>query len=226
VGFTHSLVLVEIIISGIMKPMEARYLWLVRHGQSQGNLEGKVQGHFDAPLTELGAQQARETGTYFADKPIARTYSSDLMRASRTAELILQGRGLDIRKRPDLREASFGEWEGMSIDRIAADYPAEYAKWQLDKRWRPEWCEDYEALQDRSRHALQEITEECQTGNLLIVTHGGFIFSLLDGLDQPPSDSLANCSISTLVQTPQGLEVQTIGEVYEGVTVSRTPHAV
>ena len=97
-------------------------LFLIRHGQSTGNVAGRFQGWSNLPLTEEGRRQAERTGAFLAhytareDLPIAALYSSDLDRAWHTAEAIGRHLGRTPIADPDLREMNFGAIEGMTGD--------------------------------------------------------------------------------------------------------------
>jgi broad specificity phosphatase PhoE len=86
---------------------------LVRHGQSTWNAEGRVQGQTDhVPLTSVGLTQAQDVATRLATSPIRRLYTSDLLRAVQTAEIVSRAIGVDARRDGRLRERSYGVLEG------------------------------------------------------------------------------------------------------------------
>jgi phosphohistidine phosphatase SixA len=82
----------------------ATNIYLVRHGQTEWNVEHRMQGHQDSPLTELGLTQAHWLGDAFEDKPLDLIYSSSSYRAFRTAELIRKDKVIDIIKHDDFKE--------------------------------------------------------------------------------------------------------------------------
>lgn len=96
---------------------------LVRHGETDWNLERRWQGHSDRPLNETGRAQARELAEALADEPFDAVYSSDLMRAHETARIVAERMGLDVTAVPDLRETRFGSWEGLSDEEVAHRFP-------------------------------------------------------------------------------------------------------
>lgn len=91
-------------------------LFLVRHGQTDWNLAGKIQGHTDIPLNETGKTQAQKVAQHLKKKQasIAALYSSDLQRAHQTAREIANGFALEIILNADLREGYFGKLEGLT----------------------------------------------------------------------------------------------------------------
>src|SRR5690349_12094826 len=121
------------------------YLFLIRHGESEGNVTGRRQGWQDAPLTPLGERQAVRTAlalTAFlqsAEIEVAALYSSPLARALRTADVISQMIGRPVQTDPDLREMHFGSVEGLTEAEWKDRYPDLLAAWRdrenLDFGW-------------------------------------------------------------------------------------------
>ncbi len=107
-------------------------LYMVRHGITEWNATGRSQGQTDVPLSELGRAQARTLAPRFSDARLCAAYASDLSRASETAALALAGLELTAIETPALREIALGEWEGLHLDTIAANYPELRAQWQAD----------------------------------------------------------------------------------------------
>ncbi|HPS48504.1 MAG TPA: histidine phosphatase family protein, partial [Flexilinea sp.] len=97
---------------------------LIRHGQTDWNLEGRYQGQSDIPLNSTGIKQARLIARVLRDEQFDAVYSSDLLRALRTAEIITEYHdSLKINTDPRLREVNQGEWEGLTRDAIRDRYP-------------------------------------------------------------------------------------------------------
>src|SRR4051812_9194561 len=139
-------------------------LILVRHGETDWNADGRLQGHTDRPLSDHGRRQARELGDQLkdeepADKELEAIYSSDLARARETAEIVGERLGLPIVLDPDLREKDWGTWEGLSaVERDRVEFVGEST----------------EAHQERILRALRRISEgHPEGGSVLVVTHGG-----------------------------------------------------
>ena len=93
--------------------MVSRWL-IVRHAQTSWNLEGRIQGHIDIPLSEVGLRQTDALRDRLAGWDIHAAYASDLKRTMETARSILQGRSISPSPTPELREFSYGRWEGMT----------------------------------------------------------------------------------------------------------------
>ena len=106
------------------------YFWLVRHGQTDWNLKGIWQGQSaQAPsLNERGRAQVLALQDQLKKTPISAIYSSDLLRARQSAELIANRLGLDVTLESRLREMDLGVWEGMLSDEIKAQFPRELAE--------------------------------------------------------------------------------------------------
>lgn len=150
------------------------HILLVRHGQSTWNAEGRWQGRADPPLSELGERQAEDVvkvlHTRAASGPsIGRIWSSPLMRAHQTADIIGRGLGLDLDFDPRLQEVDAGEWTGLTRDEIEGAWPG-----YLAEHRRPPGFESHDHLRARALEALGEIAAEV-TGKVLVVTHGGVI---------------------------------------------------
>src|SRR5690242_8696605 len=89
-------------------------LLLVRHGETDWNAEGRLQGQTDRPLNEYGRRQARELAERLAGDGVVAIYASDLSRAKETAEIVGGRLGLPVVVDPDLRERNWGTWEGLT----------------------------------------------------------------------------------------------------------------
>ncbi|AYD89997.1 histidine phosphatase family protein [Actinomyces lilanjuaniae] len=103
-------------------------LW--RHGQTDYNLSGRVQGQVDVPLNETGAQQARQAAAAVAALGPTRIVSSPLGRAWATAQALAQEVGLPVETEDRLAERSFGKWEGLTREQIEAGWPEQYRRWR------------------------------------------------------------------------------------------------
>ena len=134
-------------------------LLLVRHGETDWNAEGRLQGHTDRPLSDYGRRQARRLAEELEGEELEAIYSSDLARAHETAEIVGERLGLPIVLEPDLREKDWGTWEGLNaVERDRVEFVGEST----------------EAHQERMLQALRRIAERHPgDGRVLVVTHGG-----------------------------------------------------
>lgn len=99
------------------------YLYLVRHGQSEGNVLMTFHGQTDYPLTEKGREQARQAAEKLREVSFARCYASDLTRAWDTALACVEGRGITAEVCPGLREQFVGAIEGLTWDEMEEKFP-------------------------------------------------------------------------------------------------------
>ncbi len=109
-------------------------LYVVRHGQTEWNVEVRFQGQKDSPLSALGLQQAHNTAAYLANAGIQKLYASPLERAWKTAELVSGSIGLERNREDRLKECSFGACEGMTYAEIEAAFPGKTA-WREADLW-------------------------------------------------------------------------------------------
>ena len=103
-------------------------LW--RHGQTDYNLQGRIQGRVDIPLNGTGREQARRAADSIAVLKPTRIVSSPLVRARATAETLASLIGQSVEVDSALAEKSFGDWEGLKADDIKAQWPEHYATWR------------------------------------------------------------------------------------------------
>ena len=133
-------------------------LLLVRHGETDWNAEGRLQGHTDRPLNEHGRRQARALAERLAGDDIAAVYASDLARARETAEILGAKLGLPVVLDAGLRERDWGNWEGLTgSERDRVDHVGEPA--------------DEHA--ERVLAAVRGIAERHPGARIVVVTHGG-----------------------------------------------------
>ncbi len=149
--------------------------WLVRHGQTEWNLTGRWQGQAtDAPgLNDTGLAQALTIHEQLKGIEISTIYSSDLLRARQTAELVAQPLGLSVTLEPRLREINLGVWEGMPSDEIEAKYPKELSERARNPfNTRAPDGESPREVADRVLSAVNEIASKHRNESILIVAHG------------------------------------------------------
>ncbi|MGX2974811.1 histidine phosphatase family protein [Ursidibacter arcticus] len=152
----------------------ALHLYLIRHGRTEWNEKGLLQGTGDSPLLEEGILGAKQTGKALADIPFSACYSSLMKRAQDTADYIIGERNIPHFHHKGINEIHFGKWEGKrSVD--LAEHP-EYILLRTDpKQYQAieSQGETIEQLYQRVTLALQQIIERHQDGeNVLIVSHG------------------------------------------------------
>ena len=152
--------------------MKKTRLYLIRHGQSIGNLHCTFLGHTDLDLSEKGYLQAELVSEYLKKIPVDRIYSSDLMRAYHTACPTAEKFGLPIETKKELREIFAGEWEGQRFDVLEKKYPESYYIWCHDTaRSHPDGGEKVTDLAARFDAATRAIAEENEGKTVLIFAH-------------------------------------------------------
>jgi broad specificity phosphatase PhoE len=109
-------------------------LSFVRHGQTELNRGGRLQGRIDAPLSPLGTAQAAALGHGFASLPVTRVLSSPLQRARDTAEQIARAHGLAVDVDERLIELDYGAWDGLALADVSPD---DWARWRTDPEFAP-----------------------------------------------------------------------------------------
>lgn len=133
-------------------------LILVRHGQSNTNLEQRFTGQGHAELTPLGLAQAEDTARYLDAYPIDVIYSSDLVRSLQTAEATALRKGLAVIPDEHLREINAGIWEGRPYAELKSAYPESYALWTDDLgRAHPDGGESVVALGERVLREVERL---------------------------------------------------------------------
>ena len=151
-------------------------LYLIRHGQSAGNAEGRFGGHGPTPLSELGERQAELVGEALAREGITAIYSSDLSRAVQTAEPLSRRLGLPIHQRSAFRERNVGVLEGLTFDESKETFPEDYyALINRNVHHVITNGESYRHLLRRSSGELWEILRDQIGGKIAIFSHTGAI---------------------------------------------------
>jgi broad specificity phosphatase PhoE len=182
-------------------------LILVRHGQSEGNASGVVQGHLDFGLSELGRLQAEATARRLAAESIDRVVASPLLRAHGTAEAIADALGLEVEAERGLLEYDIGVISGLTGPQIRERFPEIAAAFARGERPRFEGEEGRDVFLARIREVLERLRS--LGGTSVAVAHGGVVgaacYAAL-GLDytRPGMFQAANCSITELVEGRHG----------------------
>lgn len=148
-------------------------LLLIRHGQSQANLTRCFAGHLDAPLTQLGRQQAACTAEFIVRSyPVDAVYASDLLRAYDTGMAVARLVNLPVLPDADLREIEAGRWEGVPFAELEQAYREDYGVWLRDiGNSRPTGGESVAELAKRFDGALRRIAGENPGKTVVVATH-------------------------------------------------------
>lgn len=158
-------------MSGMSGTSRTTRIFVVRHGQSTWNADGRWQGQADPPLSELGIAQARAAA--HAVDGVDAIWASDLERAHHTARLLAAPHGHDVVVDARFRERDAGEWTGLTRDEIEARDPG-----ALAERRRPPGFEADDTLVVRTLAALRDLAAALTGGTGVVVTHGGVILAV------------------------------------------------
>lgn len=192
--------------------MTLRYLVLLRHGQTDYNVDGRMQGHLDSVLTERGRAQAATVAPEVAALKPARLISSDLSRAADTAEVVAAACGIGVETDPRLRETHLGAWQGRTVVDIETEWPGAIATWRQDPAWAPPGGESRLEVVRRCTPAVEELDDSLAGGDgsatAVLVAHGGMIAGLVCGLLTMPIEAwpavggVGNCRWAALARRP------------------------
>lgn len=147
-------------------------LVLIRHGETDWNVEGRYQGQADPPLNARGLAQARRLAEELRDAGLDVLYSSPLRRAAETAEILASALNLPLHLEPRLMEINQGAWQGRLRGDIAARYPETFRRWQTEP-WRvtPPGGESLAQVQARVYSAVEDIVARHKGQRIGLVTH-------------------------------------------------------
>lgn len=164
--------------------MREQTLYLIRHGATAANLEGRYIGWEEHPLSPEGWEQARRAAAHLCGlelSGITGIVTSDLLRSVQTARVIQQAIGLPLRREPGLREVNFGRWSGLTYGEIEAREAERLQAWMADPEQNaPPDGESLAALRSRVLAALP------RKSGAVVVTHGGVIRAVLAHLTGRP----------------------------------------
>jgi alpha-ribazole phosphatase len=202
---------------------------LVRHGATEWNRGHRFQGHQDVPLAELGRQQAERIAQRLRKERVTSVYCSDLQRTRQTAEVVAASGDAPLQTTNQLREMSFGVWEGLTAKEIQKMYAAEWQAWVDDPvHVCPAGGESLEQMAGRVTTFFEATLSSfaqpdpahgrrARGPTLLFVGHGGTLRALLTHLLEIPLErywrfAIRPASISILDLYPEGAIASTIGE--------------
>lgn len=199
--------------------MNRTHLIIVRHGQTQWNLQLIRQGHLDSPLTEKGIDQAKALGERLKRETFTALYSSDLGRALQTAQMIADATGRTIVTDPRLRERHLGIFQGLNGDQLREKYPEEY---RMHRTSGPSYVipggESVQQQVARNVAYLNEIAEKHLGETIVVVTHGGvlsgfFRHALSIPLQAPRRFEFTNASLNVFSYEAGNWMLRTWGDV-------------
>ncbi|HQP91365.1 MAG TPA: histidine phosphatase family protein [Candidatus Omnitrophota bacterium] len=151
---------------------------LIRHGQTQPNIERTYSGWNDIPLNKTGIKQAKKVAKFLQGLSVDKIYCSDLKRCRQFAGIAFKGSAIETYK--ELREINFGAFEGLSHEEIMESFPEQYIAWLKDplNKKIPKG-EDVKNVMKRTIGFLKKITKTAGHSTIAIVSHSGPIKSIL-----------------------------------------------
>ena len=185
--------------------MKETEIILIRHGETEWNLQQRMQGHSNSDLSSVGQAQIQALGQWMKNVPFNYIYSSDSLRAKQTAEAITQFSGHELKIDLRLREKNLGVFEGLTSEEARESNPEVFrlfktagSKYVIDEG------ESTQQLQDRALEIVEEIRIKHPEDRVLLVTHGGFIrvvmkHSLGLSLETPTRFLIRNTGVFRLV---------------------------
>ncbi|MEW6189056.1 MAG: histidine phosphatase family protein [Actinomycetota bacterium] len=154
-------------------------VFLIRHGETQWNVESKYLGSTDLGLTERGKHQTLVLARRLRGESLNSIYSGSSKRALTTAQAIADIHGLEIKVLPQLNEINYGEWEGLTYDEINRDYPRFMERWTAGEEGLPPGGESLSSFKSRVSEGLQRVIGENAEGKVVMVTHAGPIRAII-----------------------------------------------
>ena len=177
-------------------------LYIVRHGQTEWNAQGRIQGHTDVDLSDYGRQQAQAVAQRLSGVTFDAAYTSDLSRSKETAQIIVGQRTMSLHSTSRLREFHKGVFEGLTVHEYKRRYPDLYqASLVNDLDFAPTGGETIRQTSLRMAGFIADLKEQHQDETVLVVGHGGSLRSVVVAIMDLPLEAnwklaMGNCSLS------------------------------
>ena len=199
--------------------MTTTTLILIRHGETEWNREGRIQGHLDSALTPEGIEQARACGVRLRPESFDQVVASDLMRVRHTTALLTEGREFPIRFDTALRERSYGIGEGLTyaeLDSLHATYISSVRV--TDPDFAVENSESRREFHTRVTTAMRQIAAQHAGHRVLVVTHGGVLGAIYRWLNKMPISSpfkvaIPNVAYNRIAVTGEAWKIEVWADV-------------
>lgn len=193
-----------------MTGAQATRIIAIRHGETDWNTGGRLQGQLDIGLNATGRRQAARLAEALRHEGLAAVVSSDLSRAWQTAQALATPLGLPLQAAAGLRERGFGRFEGLTRDEVASRWPEEYARWlRREPEHAPEGGESLNQFFARCVATAEALARTHAGSAVALVCHGGVLDCLYRAatglaLDAPRTWTLGNAGINRLLYTGRG----------------------
>ena len=184
-------------------------IYLIRHGQTTGDVEDRYGGEYDDELTDKGILQAQELANKLANTGIQILFCSPLIRAQQTAKILKDKLGCEIKTINDLRERNKnGILTGMTRNEAKEKYP-ELVEKLKDYRNQIEGAESQDDFVERIKKAFVEVTSITGYSTISIITHGGPIWTIFsDILNDKGLVEIADCAYIVLDKQGQRVAIE------------------
>lgn len=196
---------------------------LIRHGETDWNVDKRLQGHIDIGLNEAGQRQVLALGEALAREGIDAVFASDLQRARDTAQAVAGVAGLVVQIDAGLRERCYGAFEGLRHTEIEAHYPEAYRQWKARE---PDFrypageriAETMREFYERSVAAVRRVLASGRYRKVAIVTHGGVLecvhhWASQTSFAQPRTFDIFNASVNRLHWDGERAHIRSWGEI-------------
>ena len=194
-------------------------IYLTRHGETEWNLARRLQGQLDSPLTDKGKLQAEWLRDRLEDIEFSAIYSSSSNRALDTAHIVKGQRQMTVETRKELMEIMMGSWEGQKVQVIEKEDPTNFFNfWNKPELFETTIGETFDDVIERSYQVLEDIKAN-HTGNVLVVSHGIVLKSLLCAIARKPLSELwdgpfmKQTSLTILEATNDGFDIILSGDI-------------
>jgi len=193
-------------------------LILVRHGQTDSNLNHRYQGQTDVPMNGLGRAQIKAAAAHLAGVKPAAIYCSTLVRAREAADIIGRTLGVEPLAVLELRERSFGQVEGLTREEAAARFPESWEIWQTNRAaWSPPGGESLGEMWGRVLGFMEQLWQRHAGQTLIYVGHGGPINAILcnalgAAVEARQAIAIGNGSIAVVTRNETGPAVIMVNE--------------
>lgn len=193
--------------------LEPTRVFALRHGETAWNVGQRIQGQLDVPLNDRGREQAARLALALQGEDLAAVHSSDLSRASATAQAVADACGLPVAHDPALRERAFGRFEGMTYTEIETRWPEDAMRWRKREiDFAPGGGETLRDFSARCVSVLTRLAHGHRGEAIAVVAHGGVLDCLYRAatqvaLDAPRTWQLGNAAINRVLFHGDGFVV-------------------
>lgn len=166
-------------------------LYLIRHGETELNKKGCYYGWIDCGLSEYGLEQALLLRHALRRISLDAAITSDMKRAVDTAEVLCEGRNIDLLKDERLRELNFGAWEGKHYTEVAEQHQENWQAWVTDwQNTAPNQGESFADMSIRVKACIDEIIQKYRDKDILLVAHQGVLRIIITYLLDIPAEKI------------------------------------